>query len=1390
MRKGLIHLTIIFHLLFPCKLAFGQLNDKYLRQITIEDGLSNETVNCVYKDKSGFFWFGTINGLNRFDGYKTIIYKTDSRDKQSISDNIISDIIEDEEGFLWVATNRGLNRLNRRTNTFDRFFYDPTDLNTIGCNKISKLFIDSSGDLWIGTLDGLNKYDSKTNFFTRFNLDPNPKGSFKNNDITCITEDSRGNLWISSWLGWLSKFDKKTGRFKSFLYPKNTLLYSDISTINRLQFKDPGHLLIFYNNYLSAEFDTDKEEFSLLPTDKGFPGKILWKTLDSQGLEWCFDGINFYIFKPETNSYSRVPFDKANPIADFMRPPVKILNDQQGNFWIINSVFECYKYEQGGNKFAQFFHPLKFGESKHQDYVLAFAHDRYGNLWLGTYNNGLIVLNGKGELMDRIMQNGESGSILSNFITSFSIDSSHIWIGTDLGISIMDIKTRKVVKNIRQQESCTNCLNDNYIKQLFRDSKNNYWIPTSESLDFLDTKTNVITHYSINNLQGLSHFNVSAIIEDNEGYIWIGTFDGLNIFDYKTRTFNTTFAEESKKKLSDSHVNSDGLYQAKDGKIWIATRKGLNFYDKSTNQFNQINPPNEKLKDYIYGMMEDASGNLWCVSDYVLYKLRYKDSLDIKYYDKSSGLAINPTKYYKSDDGRFFFGGRKNGYYAFHPDSLNINPFAPAVYITGFMLFNNPVKVGTTEQPTPLKESIEFADKLTLNYRQSFITFEFSSLNYTISEKNLFAYKMIGFDDQWIYTDASRRYATYTNLDAGNYTFMVKASNNDGVWNEKGTKIQLTVLPPPWKSPLAYFVYILLILTFLIWGRAISLKKERAKARIKLERIKTENEIEFNQMKIKFFTYISHELRTPLTLISGPLDKLISLAKETDWSGTHHHYLPLIQRNVARLKELTNQLLDLRKIDTGAMKLELSKGDLLSFTKNLCNNFQSIAENRGIELIFFSSVENINTWFDPDKIDKIVSNLIGNAIKYSGKGDRVEVLFTKTGKSGDPSGLEFVQIAVSDNGPGISVTHLPYIFDQFYQVGDSKTKKPDGSGIGLALTKELVLIHCGQIKAESEFGKGSRFEVILPIDLENMTNYELTKDVIDLNNYAPESGSYFTIGSNLNKNSKETRKKSADDSDIKILVVEDNVDLREYIKGFLVDDFDVLEAENGENGFDMAKNSLPDLIISDVMMPVMDGIELTKKIKEDEHTSHIPVILLTALASVDKKYLGYQIGADDYVTKPFNQDLLLMRINNLIQSRQKLQNYYLNNLKKHSTLFSAEPKEIEVIGIDERFLDKLVKIVEKKIDDPDFTVEVLASEMGMVSRVLYRKLKALINQNPGDFIFEMRMKRALQILLQRKVPVSEIADMVGFNDRKYFSICFRKYYGLSPTAYLKKNSHE
>jgi DNA-binding response OmpR family regulator len=357
-------------------------------------------------------------------------------------------------------------------------------------------------------------------------------------------------------------------------------------------------------------------------------------------------------------------------------------------------------------------------------------------------------------------------------------------------------------------------------------------------------------------------------------------------------------------------------------------------------------------------------------------------------------------------------------------------------------------------------------------------------------------------------------------------------------------------------------------------------------------------------------------------------------------------------------------------------------------------------------------------------------------------------------------------------------------------VGGSKTKKPEGSGIGLALTRELVQIHGGEIFVESESGKGSRFTFTVPRDLENMKNYQIVEDLADLNNYAPESGNYFNLGSDPHVFSKQVKENNPDEKEIKILIVEDNADLREFIKGILIEDFEVTEAENGEEGFGIAKTQLPDLIISDVMMPVMDGMELTKKLKEDEHTSHIPVILLTALASVDKKYLGYQVGADDYVTKPFNQDLLLMRVNNLIQSRQKLQNYYLNSIKKQSSVFSIELKDIEIEGVDERFINKLVKIVEHRIPDPDFSVEILASEMGMVSRVLYRKLKALINKNPGDFIFEMRMKRAMQILLQQKVPVSELADLVGFNDRKYFSICFKKYYGMSPTVYLKKNSTE
>ncbi len=709
---------------------------------------------------------------------------------------------------------------------------------------------------------------------------------------------------------------------------------------------------------------------------------------------------------------------------------------------------------------------------------------------------------------------------------------------------------------------------------------------------------------------------------------------------------------------------------------------------------------------------------------------------------------------------------------------------APDVYLTNLYLFNKPVGIFPADKSSPLHESLSSTKELVLNYKQYDFAFEFTALNYSLAEKNSFAYKMEGFNEDWIYTDAKRRLAGYTNLDNGDYVFRVKASNNDGIWNETGTSIRIKVLPPPWKTKLAYFFYALIILICLYLIRSIMIRELNLKNSLRLEHLELEKERAFDAIKTKFFTNISHEFRTPLTLISGPINKLIARARENKTEENELRYLQLIEQNTKRLAQLTNQLLDFRMIETGTMKLELYHGDMVPFVQSICDRFTHFAQNKNISLEFSSSGKSVNVWFDPDKLDKITSNLLSNALKFTAKNGRISVHISQRHNHSNR-----VIIKVKDSGIGISPEELGHIFNRFYQVSSSNTSIYEGSGIGLALAKEMAKLCNGDLTVESTLGEGSIFTVELPVELNQFANYTILSE---LKKADPEVDTMYNT-----KSETETQTVSnptgqiGDKTKPMVLIIEDNKDMRFYISDILNQTCNTQEAENGALGLEKAFQINPDIIICDVMMPVMDGIEVTRILKTDSRTSHIPILLLTALSSVENKLKGLETGANDYITKPFNPDILLLKIKNTISSRQKAKEYFIQSIEqKVNPKFHGQnihPAEVTINSLDEKILQHALEIVEKNISDPEFNVDKFSTAIGMEASTLYKKLMALIDMPPGEFIRDIRMKRAAQLLDQNKISISEIAYMVGFDSPNYFSKVFKKYYNISPTDYLLQN---
>ncbi len=783
----------------------------------------------------------------------------------------------------------------------------------------------------------------------------------------------------------------------------------------------------------------------------------------------------------------------------------------------------------------------------------------------------------------------------------------------------------------------------------------------------------------------------------------------------------------------------------------------------------------------MHGILEDDAGNLWVstnngISRFNEQKGEFRnfssvDGLQAKEFTRGSAL--------KTRDGEFFFGG-VNGFNSFFPDKIFDNPHVPPVYITDFMIYGKQVRPG--QEKSPLHSHISDTRKIILDHDQNVFSFEVSALNYTQAEENQYAYKLVGYDDDWQYI-GNRRNIYYTKVPQGNYVLKVKGSNNDAIWNEAGSFLEIIVRPPWYATWWAYTLYAIFGVVLFVLYQNNLIHKERLKSDLKLEHMELAKMHEVDQLKSNFFANISHEFRTPLTLILGPLKAMYAGRFEGDLKSQ----LKMMIRNGERLLRLINQLLDLSKLEEGKMKLKACEYDFVDFAKQIFGSFDELAKSNKIKLVFESNESEIKLYFDPDKMEKVLFNLLSNAVKFTGSEGEVKVRLSTTRSVGytkvkaDHKG-QYLLVEISDNGIGISSSELKSIFNRFYQAGNSLDGETRGTGIGLSLTKELVELHKGSIAVNSEPGEGTTFCIYLPLGSEHLTQDEIARKsgLAGLSERGINDFDSLLESQNGDEKSRDSAKPRTNTPTI--LVIEDNEDLRNYIYSQLKDDYYVLVAKNGLEGFEMAFEWLPKLIISDVMMPGIDGFELCKKLKSEEKTGHIPVVLLTAKVSSENQNHALKNGADYYITKPFDAENLKLRVANIISSRAKLQ----DSIENSNILI--KPKNVKLPSADEIFLKRAMDCIESNMSNPEFGVEAFGDAMGISRMQLYRKLKGLTGYSANDFIKSMRLKRACQLLETGELNISEVTYEVGFNDLKHFRACFKKEFGVNPSQFSKKSS--
>jgi signal transduction histidine kinase/ligand-binding sensor domain-containing protein/DNA-binding response OmpR family regulator len=1371
--------------------AHSQNPEPVFHRLTVEDGLSNGDVKRVFQDSQGFIWVCTEDGLNLFDGYTFKYYKHNSADSGSISSNNVLSILEDKSGRIWVGTHNGLNLFEKSSQKFTRYFFDAKNSESLANNRVPDLCLDQNNQLWIATDNGLCRYNLKTNDFSRYNITEDLSGNIKSNTISTLAIDKNGIIWMSEYFKGLTRLDPITGIIKNYpVSPEKGPIKNIVTSICQ---NPNGNLWLGLLSGEILDFNPLTENAESL-SDRYFNSSgnnSINGIIQSGDLLWSLRGPSLVCINLKENNFAVYTNNSTNPKSFPKGSTQSISQAKDGNIWV--GVEGIVTFNPQSEKFANFYYeiPRETNVIK-QNFITNFYLDQGKILYMGTFLDGFLKFEMESGKYTRI----SSPDVFANSVipSFFKRTDGNLWIATSKGLVQFDPRTNKILRHYIHDERNPKSLYHDAIELVYEDKKNSVWVATQESLDVLDTETNSFSHYTRENLRGLSHYKVTSILEDKDGNIWVGTYFGLNKIDHETNKITQYLPVSDKQnEISDPYVNTNGIYQDKAGFIWVCTKNGLNRFDPQTNSFITYYQSDGLLSDNVYQIQEDDAGNLWVTSTLGMSKIN-PSKKTFRNYTSVDGFDISIAAFYKDNSGCFYAGGRHENYYMFHPDSIHDNLIAPEVYLTDFLLFNKPVSISADKKLSPLQQHISTTKELVLTYKQSEFAFEFTALNYYLPEKNRFAYKMEGFNEDWISTSSKRRIASYTNLDAGDYIFRVKASNNDGIWNETGTSIKIKILPPPWKTGLAYFFYTLFLITSLYFARAVALRQLNLKNSLQIEHLEREKEQEFHQIKTKFFINISHEFRTPLTLISGPINKLISSASENKTGKDVLKYYLLIERNVNRLSELTNQLLDFRKIETGKMKVDVYQGDLVPFLKSISERFITFAEIKKISLAFTSELKSYDAWFDADKLDKIITNLLSNALKFTPENGKVSIRLEP-----NPNNSENVLIKVKDSGIGISEEHHETIFDRFYQVENSNQSLFEGTGIGLALSKDLVKLLNGDITLESTVGKGSTFIVDIPSDLRSIAGRQITDENYKTLSDEPSADRRYTP-SNQDETpvagTSETEKEKPGVSAIKpnVLIIEDNKDLRFYIGDTISGLCNIEYAENGALGLEKAFDIMPDIIISDVRMPEKDGIEVVQALKSDQRTSHIPVILLTALSSLESKLIGLEAGADDYITKPFNSDILQIKVKNIISSIRNTRLFHLNGIsnkmdpgKKGTVL---QPKDIIVSGLDDKFLSNALEIVEQNISDPEFNVEKFSAAIGMEASTLYKKLMALIDMPPGEFIRDIRMKRSAQLLRQNKIPVSEVAYMVGFDSPNYFSKVFRKYYNVSPTDFILLKSDD
>ena len=1356
-------------------------DDLHFSHIGIDDGLSQSTVLEVFMDHIGFVWFGTRTCLDRYDGISVEKFLQDPEDSLSINFGFIASIVEDQGGDFWIGSKGGLYHYDRSVEKFSRFQYIHGNKTSIGSNDIIKLAVDKSNRLWICHSQGLDMLDVDRKSFFHVFEELNTQWPVGITTLFGITEDKHGRIWVSTdkhihQVSW----DKKL--IRSYQLPVGD---NDSPTI--------------------------------------FPEIELFTS--SKGKVWAA-GTTGKVF-----SY-REKDDKIIRELEGIIPEYGftcIDEDSKGNLLLGTNSNGLLIYDETRGLVSHYTHNENNSQSLSNNHIQSIFKDRNDVIWVGTWNGGINYTNESSKNFKWVSKKrNNSNSLINNNVTTLFEDlDNNIWIGTSKGISLWNIREDTFMHFAKKgclPEFTTECsvnsflefspkriwagtsnpggifeisldglvvepvdlfwdtddiLKEERIYTLDKDLNGFIWIGTTSGIYRIDYPNQTIRSYNTAN-SGLRSNLIRSSYIDSKGLIWFGTSAGLFMYD----SINDDFIHKSSFILdfSDSPQWIFSIFEDKLGQFWVGTAGyGLVLYDRETDDWERFTTKDGLQSNVITSIVEDDAGNLWISSYKGIVKFSSLQKTVLHNYDTNDGLISVEFKencQLKTTNQKILFGGIY-GFTVFNPVYFSENPNAPNIVFKELRIANKTLKPG--QKKSPLKVSLSQTTKFSLSHFQKPFSISFAALNLMDAPKNKYLCLLEGYDENW-YSPVTKGIVHFDNLKPGKYTFHVKASNNDGIWNEEGISLQIRILPPWWFSIWAWGIYTLIFIGLLLFYARLVKNREIEKQIAQGERKEKEKIRELNKARLQFFTEIAHDFKTPLSLIISPIEQLNRYHSN---DKNFERLLGLISRNAKRLNYLSGELMTFRKLEMGQINLEKHDRDFVSFIQQIIYEFIPLINRKKIHFNFNYDNSPVNLSFDEERMERVICNLLDNAIKYTAVEGTIridieskpEVDEAKTSSSS----VRDLIIRVFNSGHPFSNEDLERIFDRFYQGG--KLRKPGfGHGIGLPLVKGLVELHQGSIEVRNITDEGKEFVIRLPMstaEWEFMSTHQTeTVAAKEIGPLEHNIKSEVLLENHDQNNSNNSNNNNGDRVLPLLLLVEDNDEFREYLGSNLNQNFRIISASDGSQGFVKAIKNMPDLIISDIMMPVMDGLELCKKIKEDIRTSHIPVILLTSKAEIEHRIQGLGIGADAYLTKPFVNKHLEIQIHNLIKNRLLL-------ASKFSSPEPYSPEEVHTSKIDQEFLNKAISFIQNNVAEDNLGIDLLSSHLCVSRRHLHRKIKVLTGSSPVEFINVLRLRKSMELLKQNKLSISEIGYMVGFSNPSYFAQSFKKLYGHPPSFFVK-----